>query len=42
VLLQGKIHNKFCEYMVNIGCRGEVKIKKDEDYDKWGIEIWVR
>lgn len=24
-----------------MGCQGEIKISEDEDYDKWGIEIWV-
>lgn len=29
-------------YILGIGCAGEVCISKDEDFDKWGIEIRVK
>jgi len=40
--LQEKINLKFSEYMANIGCAGEVRIHKEEDYDKWGMQILVK
>ncbi len=25
-----------------IGCAGEIRIREDEDYDKWAIDIMVK
>ncbi|ORY95700.1 P-loop containing nucleoside triphosphate hydrolase protein [Syncephalastrum racemosum] len=37
-----RISEKFSEAMQKIGCAGEVCVSRDEDYDKWGIEIRVK
>lgn len=28
--------------MSGIGCAGEIRIREDEDYDKWAIDIMVK
>jgi len=37
-----KISRKFSDYMKNISCAGEVRIHKEDDYDKWGVQILVK
>lgn len=39
--LVNSISEKFSEYMRRIGCVGEVGLKKEEDYNNWGIQIKV-
>lgn len=33
---------KFSEAFERIRCSGEVAVDKHEDFDKWGINIWVK
>ncbi|KAI9296882.1 P-loop containing nucleoside triphosphate hydrolase protein [Neoconidiobolus thromboides FSU 785] len=40
--LVAKISEKFSIAFENIGCSGEVALKKGEEYDKWGIDIMVK
>lgn len=28
--------------IAGLGCAGEVRLAPDDDYDRWGIEIWVK
>jgi hypothetical protein len=28
--------------MIGIGCVGEVQLRQEEDYEKWGIDILVK
>ncbi|KAJ1654571.1 Structural maintenance of chromosomes protein 5 [Dispira simplex] len=37
-----KISEKFSAAFDRIGCAGEVKLSKHEDFDKWGIDILVK
>lgn len=37
-----EINTSFKEYFRQIKCRGEVKLAKDESYDKFGLEIHVQ
>ena len=32
----------FSESFASIGCSGEVRLKEDPDYNKWGVEILVK
>jgi tRNA(Phe) wybutosine-synthesizing methylase Tyw3 len=29
-------------FVTGIGCAGEIKIREEEDYDKWAIDILVK
>jgi hypothetical protein len=29
-------------FTVGVGCAGEIKIREDEDYDKWALDILVK
>ncbi|KAI9341040.1 P-loop containing nucleoside triphosphate hydrolase protein [Zopfochytrium polystomum] len=40
--LIGKISDAFSASFDAIGCAGEVKLKQEEDFDKWGINIFVK
>ncbi|KAJ3240298.1 Structural maintenance of chromosomes protein 5 [Chytriomyces hyalinus] len=37
-----KINNQFSKSLQNIGCAGEIKIGKEEDFNKWRIDILVK
>ncbi|KAG2201411.1 hypothetical protein INT47_001460 [Mucor saturninus] len=37
-----RISVKFSEAFERIRCSGEVAVDKHEDFDKWGINIWVK
>ncbi|KAG2221653.1 hypothetical protein INT45_001178, partial [Circinella minor] len=37
-----RISDSFGVALQRIGCAGEVQVAKDEDFDKWGIEIRVK
>lgn len=37
-----RISEAFSKSFEAIGCAGEVKLKQEEDYDKWGITIYVK
>ncbi|KAL1923202.1 uncharacterized protein VTP21DRAFT_9578 [Calcarisporiella thermophila] len=37
-----RISEGFSQSFDRIGCAGEVHLKKEEDFDKWGIEILVK
>ncbi|KAI9193711.1 uncharacterized protein BJ171DRAFT_463948 [Polychytrium aggregatum] len=37
-----KISQTFSDSFLEIGCVGEVRIRKEEDYSKWGVEILVK
>jgi structural maintenance of chromosomes protein 5 len=36
------ISTGFSESFASIGCSGEVRLKEDPDYSKWGVEILVK
>jgi hypothetical protein len=36
------ISEQFGDCFSKLGCVGEVRISKDIDYDKWGLEILVK
>ncbi|KAJ8087221.1 Structural maintenance of chromosomes protein 5 [Marasmius tenuissimus] len=36
------IGEKFSAAFERIGCAGEIRIREDEDYDKWAIDIYVK
>ena len=38
----GSIGKKFSAAFDRIGCAGEIRIREDEDYDKWAIDIMVK
>ncbi|KAI0677714.1 P-loop containing nucleoside triphosphate hydrolase protein [Trametes maxima] len=40
--LVGSIGQKFSAAFDRIGCAGEIRIREDEDYDKWAIDIMVK
>ena len=40
--LIGKINDAFSYNFAQISCAGEVGVNKDEDFDKWAIEIKVK
>ncbi|KAG0767977.1 hypothetical protein G6F57_000086 [Rhizopus arrhizus] len=40
--LIGRINEKFSEAFRRIGCAGEIAIDKQEDFDKWGVQIRVK
>ncbi|EJF55700.1 hypothetical protein DICSQDRAFT_175618, partial [Dichomitus squalens LYAD-421 SS1] len=40
--LVGSIGEKFSAAFDRIGCAGEIRIREDEDYDKWAIDIMVK
>jgi chromosome segregation ATPase len=40
--LVAKISDGFSHNFAKIGCAGEVRVYKDEDFDKWSIQISVR
>ncbi|KAJ3004639.1 UNVERIFIED_CONTAM: Structural maintenance of chromosomes protein 5, partial [Siphonaria sp. JEL0065] len=37
-----RINESFSQSLQSIDCNGEVKLAKDEDFDKWRIEIFVK
>ncbi|TFK29037.1 chromosome structural maintenance protein smc5 [Coprinopsis marcescibilis] len=40
--LVSSIGTRFSAAFDRIGCAGEVRIREDEDYEKWAIEIYVK
>lgn len=40
--LIAKISSAFTRSFEKIGCAGEVKVHKDEDFDKWAVQILVK
>ncbi|KAH9854875.1 P-loop containing nucleoside triphosphate hydrolase protein [Lenzites betulinus] len=40
--LVNSIGQKFSAAFDRIGCAGEIRIREDEDYDKWAIDIMVK
>ncbi|RPD67470.1 P-loop containing nucleoside triphosphate hydrolase protein [Lentinus tigrinus ALCF2SS1-7] len=40
--LVGSIGKKFSAAFDRIGCAGEIRIREDEDYEKWAIDIMVK
>lgn len=40
--LVGSIGARFSAAFDRLGCAGEVRIREDEDFDKWAIEIYVK
>ncbi|KAI8374537.1 uncharacterized protein BYT42DRAFT_576698 [Radiomyces spectabilis] len=42
VTLVARISEKFSQALQRIGCAGEVCVSRDDDFDKWGIEIRVK
>ncbi|OJT15503.1 Structural maintenance of chromosomes protein 5 [Trametes pubescens] len=40
--LVDSIGEKFSRAFDRIGCAGEIRIREDEDYDKWAIDIMVK
>lgn len=36
------IGQKFSAAFDRIGCAGEIRIREDEDYEKWAIDIMVK
>ena len=37
-----KIGENFSRSFESIGCAGEVRLDENDDFEKWGIEVWVR
>ncbi|KAI7902560.1 uncharacterized protein BX663DRAFT_435036, partial [Cokeromyces recurvatus] len=40
--LVGKINAKFSAAFQRINCVGEIRVQESEDFDKWGINIYVK
>lgn len=37
-----QISDAFSDNFQRISCAGEVKVHKDEDFDQWSIQVWVK
>jgi len=36
-----KVSEHFQDFYASMSCEGEIKLGVHEDFDKWGIEVWV-
>mmetsp|Transcript_14085 Transcript_14085/g.26846 ORF Transcript_14085/g.26846 Transcript_14085/m.26846 type:complete len:329 (-) Transcript_14085:98-1084(-) len=37
-----QISTAYSKHFEKMGCQGEVRVKEDEDFEKYGLEIWVQ
>jgi len=41
-LMANRISKAYSKHFRDMGCDGKIEVKEDEDFEKYGLEIWVR